>query len=583
MLHSDAFQAVPFDLPGSAPGPDQRDVVDLETIIRFWRKRRRLFLFWLATGVVASIAYAFVAPAYYTASASLLLEDNAARTAVAAVGGATDAAHSTYIETQIQVFASDEAVGRVVDAKNLTEDAEFGRRSGGLRALLVGYARALLGSEAPPPEPRYATILRVRHSLSVRRVGTSDVVELLFTSRNAARSADFANAVIQSYIDGRVALQQSERAETEAHVRQMLAELRDKAFPGAAAAASQGAPTVEEADSPTDAGSRARARFLEQQDRTETYRALYGRLLQRALGDTDAQFLSKNVRVISPATPPLIPTSRLIVVVALSVVGGVVGLGHALLREVTDDTLRSAEEVRRAHGIDQVAEVPRLRTRDLRDDKSSQGRANHEGANHWGLQPVYTAVPAAAYEAIARLAVVLHDGGNHRDGWVIGVAALTPGAGASLVGAQFARVIAETGQKVLLVDANWRKRPAGLAILSTSQGQSLASGLGSIPLGGTPPDEGSLGVLTLRATAPLSELNASLSILSTIELLRGKHDCVVVDFHACDETADLEAALAVLDQVILVAEARRTAARSLLRVARKVPGRKLAAVVLNRV
>ena len=210
--------------------------MDLETIIRFWRKRRRLFLFWLAAGVLGRHRLCGSSRRATTRRRPACCW-RTTRAGRGCRGGATDAAHSTYVETQIQVFASDEVIGRVVDAKNLTEDTEFGRMSGGLRALLVGYARTLLGSKAPPPEPRYATILRVRHGLSVRRVGTSDVVELMFTSRNAARSADFANAVIQSYIDGRVALQQSERAETEAHVRQVLAELRDKAFPGAAAAA----------------------------------------------------------------------------------------------------------------------------------------------------------------------------------------------------------------------------------------------------------------------------------------------------------------------------------------------------------
>lgn len=561
MLHSDAFQSVPFDLPGSAPGPDPRDAVDLETIIRFWRKRRRLILLWLVGGVLAGIAYAVVAPGEYTASASLLLEDNATRNAAAAI---TDAAHSTYVETQIQVFASDEVVGRVVDAKNLTEDTEFGRLSGGLRTLLVGYARAMLGSKAPPPEPRYATILRVRQGLSVRRVGTSDVVELMFTSRNAARSADFANAVIQSYIDGRVALQQSERAETEAHVRQVLAELRDKAFPEASIGASAGA----EAGSPTDTGSRARARFLEQQDRTETYRALYGRLLQRALGDTDAQFLSKNVRVISPATPPLIPSSRLILVVALGVGGGVMGLGRALLREVTDDKLLNADDVQRVNGIEHVAEVPKLRTSEIQPDKANQG----------ALQPIYTAFPAPAYNSMAKLAVMLHDGGGHRAGWVIGVASPAAGAGVSLVAAQLARVIAETGQKVLLVDANWRKSPTGRALLSANQGRSLARGLASIRL-----EAESLGVLTLRATASFSELNASLSIVSAIETFQVEVDYIIVDFQSCDQTADFDAALHVIDQAILVAEAQRTGAGDLRRVIRKIPGRKLGAVVLNKV
>jgi Mrp family chromosome partitioning ATPase len=179
---------------------------------------------------------------------------------------------------------------------------------------------------------------------------------------------------------------------------------------------------------------------------------------------------------------------------------------------------------------------------------------------------------------MAKLAVMLHDGGGHRAGWVIGVASPAAGAGVSLVAAQLARVIAETGQKVLLVDANWRKSPTGRALLSASQGRSLARGLDSIPLG---PE--SLSVLTLRATAPLSELNATLSIVSAIETLRAEFDYVIVDFQSCDQTADIDAALHVVDQAILVAEARRTAASDLRKVIRKIPGRKLGAVILNKV
>lgn len=559
MLHSDALQSASFDSPGNPWGPDQRDSIDFDAILRFFRKRRRLCAIWLLGGVIAGIAYAIMSPPYYTASASVLLEDRSART-TGAPAAETDGAHSTYVETQVQVFESDEVIGRVVDEKGLTQDPEFGRPSNGLRALLIHYVRPFVRSTpAPVREPRYATIIRVRHGLSVHRVGTSDVLEIDFTSRDANRSADFVNAIIQSYVNSGAALQAAARAETESHVRKLLIELRDKAFP---------VPSSDtDAAVASETGPETRARFLEQQDRTDTYRALYGRLLQRALGAADRESLAANIRVITPAAPPLLASSSLVIVAAFTVIGGVFGFVHALFREATDDTLRNMEDVQRLDGADRVAVIPKLNAVELQA----------EGEVHGPLQTAYTAAAAPVYDAMARLAVTLRDGGNWHSGWVVSIASPTQGAGVSVAAAQLARVIAESGQKTILLDANWRQAAHGQALLSASQGRKLARGLGSVQR-----ETNSLVVLMLRATTPLSDLNASLSVVSAIEVLRAEHDYVLVDLHACDQTADLEAVMSVTDQVIMVAESGRTTSRSLRSCLRKIPRHKLAAVVLNK-
>ena len=59
----------------------------------------------------------------------------------------------------------------------------------------------------------------------------SNVLEIRFTSRSPVRSATIANAIIQSYIDGRLMAQRKERAAAASHLRERLAELQDKAFP----------------------------------------------------------------------------------------------------------------------------------------------------------------------------------------------------------------------------------------------------------------------------------------------------------------------------------------------------------------
>ena len=182
--------------------------------------------------MVLGVGYALVSGPSYTATAAALLQDPTPRLATDAAVAQSDTAHSTYIETQLQVFTSNEIIGRAVDALRLVDDPEFGRNAGGLRTWLIDQARLLLRpSSVAEQEPRHATIVRVKRALAVHRVGTSDVLEIQFTSRNRERAAEFATAIIRAYVDSRQAEQESSRKTAEAHDWKLLAHLHDKAFP----------------------------------------------------------------------------------------------------------------------------------------------------------------------------------------------------------------------------------------------------------------------------------------------------------------------------------------------------------------
>jgi hypothetical protein len=77
-------------------------------------------------------------------------------------------------------------------------------------------------------------------------------------------------------------------------------------------------------------------------------------------------------------------------------------------------------------------------------------------------------------------------------------------------------------------------------------------------------------------------LNASISIAGALQQLRAQYDCVIVDFHSADRTADFEANMTAINEVIVVAEARRTSSKCLTGFLRLVPGNKVVAVVLNK-
>src|SRR5262249_11958944 len=199
-----------------------------------------------------------------------------------------------------------------------------------------------------------------------------------------------------------------------------------------------------------------------------------------------------------------------------------------------------------------------------------------------GLQPAYVKCSPRLHDVMTRVAVRLQGGRtqlggrNVRGKLIIGVASPTRRAGASSIAAHLATVIAKSGQKTLLVDANWRKPSGAPTAPSLQPDRNVASTLITVPA-----EPESLDVLVLRPMAPISELNAALSIVTTLKQLA--HDCVVVDFHSAEQTADLEACMAVLKKVIVVAEAGKTSSESLRGFVRLVPRDKIAAIVLNKI
>jgi capsular polysaccharide biosynthesis protein len=609
-------------------GPNDRDSVNIDTIIEFVRRGWRLCLVWISVAVCAGIVFTIFSHTYYTADVSLLLDDHAARPVNNAVGqvGANDPA---YVDSQVQLLLSDEVVGRVVDQNQLVESKEFGKGHGGLYTRIIGY----LGFERAIRSPRYATITNVKRALSVRRVGLTNVVEIRFTSQHPEEAATIANAIAQNYIEDQ-------------------RELNIKAIAGAKALAIAQQANDYSLVTP-DAGDQARAK-LREQSRAEAYQSLYKGFLQQA--QTAQQQFPAVARVITAAQPPTERSwPRALLILAAAAAGGALGgIAHALLRHLTDNRLMTAEDVHRSTDIERIITVPRMSWH------------TSEESGQESLQPAYVRWSARFSEAMGKAAVWLHGLQRQRGALTIGVVAPTEGAGASSVAAHLAKVIAESGQRTLLVDANWRKSlahppvpnsgpalkqsfytwvdgevtnaevsnwwanpaqriisgvrakipalkaigisgtddtkhsenvddvPAGsvevawtthlplIANFETHVPASLAGTLGTIHL---EPEQ--LDVLVLRARNRISELNAALSIIKTLQS-QDKYDCVIVDFHSADQTADLEASvrwggvMAVVKKVIVVAEAGQTTSQRLRDFMQLVPRKKVAGLVLNK-
>jgi capsular polysaccharide biosynthesis protein len=624
------------DLTKEPLGPDDRDTVNIDAIIRFFRRSWRLCLIWISASLCVSILFLILAQPYYAAATTILLEERPWRPLVDATGAVNP--DPAYADSQVELLQSDEVVGRVVDQERLVSDPEFGGGGTSIYAPILSYISPRFASNKTP---RHATMTRVKHALFIRRIGLTNVIEIGVTSRNPVRAATIANAIAQSYIDGQQEQRQAARADAASYIRGRLAELRQKAF------AVDQAPQYPSVTTP-EAGAQARTQLREQQNDTEVYRALYNIFMQRAYTEYDAP---SGARVISPADPPTQRSwPRAILILAMAALGGATGgIGHALLRQATDHSLNAVQDVQRSIGIDRVVVVPVIGRRAwktglsglswpetrrfprlsitaigqllrplaaygktfrqlgwraalMHHSRSRTGSQVRDEPRQQGLQSAYLKCSPGLFDVMSKLVVRL--GGSKpvssrffepapstqqapeagagkrkprkQDKLIIAVAAPTREAGASSVAAHLARIIATTGRRTLLVDANWRKSSAAGALPNWEPVRKLGNTIATVP---SEPE--SLDVLVLRATAPISEFNAALSIVTTLQEL--EYACVVVDFDSPERTADLEACMTVITEVIVVAEAGRTSSERLRDFVRLIPRNKLAAIVLNKV
>jgi capsular polysaccharide biosynthesis protein/Mrp family chromosome partitioning ATPase len=487
-MRDNALSLYPYhDIAGAAVRFRDRDSLDADMIIGFSRKNWRLCLIWLGVGLCAGIAFLVVSPVDYTAESTVLYYDSAPRSGAIA-GGTSDGVAPAFVDTQIQVLQSAEVLGRVVDQLELIQDRQFGEGP----------------AASSSPEARYAAILRMAPALSVRRIGTSDIVTVAFTANDRFHSATIASTIIQAYIEWRADLRR-----------------RDNAAAISEGRAPSGYPSIQ-------------------------------------------------VRVLTPAEPPLHRSSpRLILVLGISIVAaGAAGLGHSLLRQATDRSLKTPEDVQRLTGLDWVAGVPKIEKSISPAEKGQLVRPATLGA-----------IPdfSEARAMLGLAARLRRRMGRTRGRLVIGVAAPTAGVETFSVAAHLADVFAKHGCKTLLVDANWQEPPNELVLPSWSPAEMPANMLPAVYT-----SHGELDILVMRAPSPISPLTASASIAAALKELREKYEYVVVDFHSADRTADLEASMTVVDRVVAVVETGQTRPEGLLSFLATLPEDKVEGVLVNK-
>ena len=258
-----------------------------------------------------------------------------------------------------------------------------------------------------------------------------------------------------------------------------------------------------------------------------------------------------DARIVSSAPPGKKVEPRASLVFSLAGLLGLLGgLGLGYLGEITDKSFRTAEEIRRRLGLPIIGHIPRFTT-----DADAREQAGDLAASLDPAMCTFYQTRSAEAEAFRGVRTALYfstAGQGHR---VIQVTSPSPGDGKTTLTANLAISIAQSGKRVLVIDADIRKprlhRQFGIA---DGTGLSLilvgeASAAEAIREGGVP----NLWVLPCGPLPPNpAELLTSPRFKEFLDQVRDQYDFVLVDTPPLLAVTDASVVAPRVDGVLLV-------------------------------
>jgi capsular exopolysaccharide synthesis family protein len=233
------------------------------------------------------------------------------------------------------------------------------------------------------------------------------------------------------------------------------------------------------------------------------------------------------------------PVRNLVLAALLGLLAGAAG---ALLREVLDTTVKTAESLQQIAGAPVLAGVPY--DSDAKD----------------GPMTLITEGHSPRFEALRQLRTNLQYVDVDRPVKTLVVTSAMPGEGKSSTACGLAMLLADTGRRVLILDADLR-RPR----IADYLGLEGAAGLTTVLAGKVKIDEvlqrfgEHLWVLPSGALPPNpSELLGSQHMADLLDELRGAFDTIVIDCPPLLPVTDAAVVAARADGALLMARSRRT-------------------------
>jgi len=326
----------------------------------------------------------------------------------------------------------------------------------------------------------------------------------------------------------------------------------------------------------------------------ETNKGFLDNLRKQVSGnDIAAQGSDNNISVIEIAIPPELPTGprRLMAVFGVLFLSSLFGMGLALVLEYLDDTIRSTEEIEQYLQLPALAAIPRIDSLQKRK-LLLVGSESEEGDPYVNSELLIHSDPrsslAEAYRHL-RTSILLSTAGHAPKSLLI--TSSLPAEGKTTTATNTAISLAQTGAKVLIIDADMR-RPRLHSVFNIENRVGLSSLLASALSDDEIDDavqQDERSKLYLLTSGPIppnpAELIGSEQMATLLRMLQTRFTHIVVDSPPIASFTDGVLIASMVDGVILVVHAGKSS-KQVVRRSRQLLneiGAKVFGVVLNNV
>jgi succinoglycan biosynthesis transport protein ExoP len=337
--------------------------------------------------------------------------------------------------------------------------------------------------------------------------------------------------------------------------------------------------------------SQAQIELNELQQRSNALGILYNTFLSRYEESIQQQsFPIPAVRVI---TDPLLPDShsspRTLVVLAAALIGGLfMGLGFGTFNEMRERAFRTGSQVSSELGLRFLGYLPQLEFGKGKRNDADRGRTMLRYLRNQVVGRSANASSTPLFETLKSAKLALRSAFKS-DGGVVGIVSVLPGEGKSTFAVAFAEMLAGSGSKVLLVDADLRQPGASRLLGSTGEW-----GLTDIADNKSWRDiaqvDEQTGLVTIPAHASgaagrTNDFLSSPAMKAFLAESRKEFDYVVVDLPPLGPVVDAMSVLPWTDGVILVTQWGKTPRRLVRTLIEREPelAGEVLGVVLNKV
>lgn len=351
--------------------------------------------------------------------------------------------------------------------------------------------------------------------------------------------------------------------------------------------------------------NQAQVHLRELESTAQSYQAMYDNFLQRYMESVQQQsFPITEARVISAATPPLQKSyPKTLVILAASLMGGLMlSLGAAIAREVADKVFRTTSQVEEELGVSCISILPTLREsaapalKEATAARTTSGLLRRVAVRDDMKNPEPNLLryvvenPLSRFtEAVRSLKVAVDLNSIVRENRVLAVTSTLPNEGKSTLSTNLAQLVAHSGARVLLVDADLRNPSLSRTLVPNAtvglvdvvaQKVQLETALVIDP-------ETRLAILSAGTTSKLlhtNEILASKAMHALVTQLRSRFDYVILDMPPMAPVVDVRVTSSFVDSYVFVIEWGKTSidvVKHNLRSSSEIQS-KLLGVVLNK-